>query len=248
MRSFGIGALHVVLKAVALICLLNIEVSVLGQELESDSSDSIEAAEVKDADVEGDSSNATATAIPEWFSTENEFDSTTRMAFIKTPDSFLTKAEAEICLASEARKLAKSVIEQKLEIADAESLGLEGDRILNDFLFRERMEFVEDLECKRESEKMGDDLSFFLGYAQLHFDESFDEYVRQKIAQCRTQKRLIKSGLVGGSVLGLLAVAFGYFKMENATRGFYSRRLQTGSLVLALALIFLVYLISLQLI
>ena len=48
----------------------------------------------------------------------------------------------------------------------------------------------------------------------------------------RLKKRLVTVAVLGGVVLLLLAVVYGYFRLELTTRGFYSGRLQILSLSL----------------
>ena len=235
---------NVILQIAALACLFNLQNFVHGQEVERklenvDSTKSVKT----DSELPVEK-----TAVPDWFVSDARYVTETKMGFIKTADSYLTREEAKSSLAEAARKMAKSVVERQLRISDSESLGLDGNHIIDKFLVEQRLAIVEDMECRRQAEEIGDDLKFYKAFAQVHFGESFDAYVQQKVDECRTQKRLIKSGLIGGSLLGLLAVAFGYFKMENATRGFYSRRLQTVSFLIAAAVVIVAYLISQQIV
>lgn len=45
------------------------------------------------------------------------------------------------------------------------------------------------------------------------------------------EKRIYLVGGVCGAVFGVVLILFGYFRLDNATRGFYSGRLQTLALV-----------------
>ena len=232
----------ILIHSAALVFLFNVQSFVIGQESEKN----LESSELTESIKVEDDETQETTKFPDWFVADVQYVSETKMGFVQTPESYMTRDEAKTALARESRRIAKSIVEKQLGISDAESLGLDGERIIHDFLVEDRLEIVEDLECKREAEAIGDDLTFYKGFAQIEFGDAFDAYVQQRVAECRTQKRLIKSGLIGGSLLGLLAVAFGYFKMENATRGFYSRRLQTVSFLVAAAVIFMAYLISQQ--
>lgn len=71
-------------------------------------------------------------------------------------------------------------------------------------------------------------------HARLQFDDNFRDLIRQRWRQAVTFGRL---GIFGTGFLVLLttlAAAFGYFKVDTATRGDYSRRLQllTGVAIL----------------
>ena len=50
----------------------------------------------------------------------------------------------------------------------------------------------------------------------------------------QTRRRLIHTGIGGFGVVSLLSVLFVYLRLNHATRGFYSRRLQVGASVVAL--------------
>lgn len=77
----------------------------------------------------------------------------------------------------------------------------------------------------------------YIGYARLELDQEFREYTKSRLQEARTRGRIAGAGLVGGTVLSILVVTLGYLKLEAATRGFYSRRLQTLALILALGII-----------
>jgi len=51
----------------------------------------------------------------------------------------------------------------------------------------------------------------------------------------RATSRLAQTGLLSGGVLLLLGSIFGYFRLDNATRGYYTGRLQfmTAAAILA---------------
>ena len=75
-------------------------------------------------------------------------------------------------------------------------------------------------------------------YAQLRFDETFRDQTAMQWTHVKAKHRLIHTGLLGGGVLGLLVTVFGYFRLDHATRGFYTGRLQfvAGAAILALVL------------
>ena len=71
----------------------------------------------------------------------------------------------------------------------------------------------------------------FLGYAKLCFGEEFTDRVQQAYQLNFKARRLQWTGLVGILFLCWLGAAYGYLKLDNATRHFYSRRLQTLAIV-----------------
>jgi hypothetical protein len=81
----------------------------------------------------------------------------------------------------------------------------------------------------------------YQSHALLQFDESFRRQVEQDWKEAVTLSRLVKTGLSGGAIFILLAVVFGYLKADNATRGFYTRRLRFGAATMILAVAAAVY-------
>ncbi len=74
-------------------------------------------------------------------------------------------------------------------------------------------------------------------YGLVEFDQSFFAQVDQDWSQVRTTSRLALLGVICAGVLLLLSTAFAYFKLDNATRGFYTGRLQFLAAVAILTLI-----------
>ena len=66
-----------------------------------------------------------------------------------------------------------------------------------------------------------------------------DEVVSDR--ERRLKKRLVSVGVLSGVVLLLLAVVYGYFRLELTTRGFYSGRLQILSGIASLAVVTTAY-------
>jgi len=74
-------------------------------------------------------------------------------------------------------------------------------------------------------------------YALLEFDQGFRDAVTRQWDDIRASSRLLLAGLFGGSILGLLGLLFSFFKLDNATRGFYTGRLQFATMAAILGLI-----------
>lgn len=72
-------------------------------------------------------------------------------------------------------------------------------------------------------------------FALLEFDKRFRDEMDRRWEKVRASSRLAQTGLVSGAVLLLLGSVFGYFRMDNATRGYYTGRLQfmTAAAILA---------------
>ena len=75
-----------------------------------------------------------------------------------------------------------------------------------------------------------------LSYAELAVNpgidadlQSLDESMKfdgESTKERQTRDRMVAIGLIGGTLLALLGVAFGYLRLDHATRGFYCGRLQ----------------------
>ncbi len=63
-------------------------------------------------------------------------------------------------------------------------------------------------------------------HARVQFDEAFRKEIADRWLQVRAAARLGQVGLGFVTVLGLLATIAGFFRADNATRGYYTGRLQ----------------------
>ena len=73
-------------------------------------------------------------------------------------------------------------------------------------------------------------------HALLEFDQGFRDELRHHWAGRIAESRIYQVGLGAGAALLLLASVFGYFRLDNATRGYYTGRLQfmTAAAILAI--------------
>jgi hypothetical protein len=74
-------------------------------------------------------------------------------------------------------------------------------------------------------------------HALLEFGPEFRAELAHRWAGVMGTSRLLQMGLLVGGMLGLLGTVFGYFRADNATRGFYTGRLQAMAAVAILALV-----------
>ena len=86
-----------------------------------------------------------------------------------------------------------------------------------------------------------EDIDFSIGpmhqvHALLKFDKPFRAELDQRWHEIKATSRLLQAGLFGGSVLGFLGLVFGYLKLDTATRGYYTGRLQFGAVAAVLSL------------
>lgn len=74
-------------------------------------------------------------------------------------------------------------------------------------------------------------------HALLEFGPSFREEVDRRWSRVVQGSRLLKVGLVAGGTFLLLTTLFGYFRVDTATRGYYSGRLRVGTVAAILAVV-----------
>jgi hypothetical protein len=72
-------------------------------------------------------------------------------------------------------------------------------------------------------------------FALLEFGPEFRKEIDRRWTHVKATSRVMQTGLVSAGMLLLIASVFGYFRLDNATRGYYSSRLQfmTAAAVLA---------------
>jgi hypothetical protein len=74
-------------------------------------------------------------------------------------------------------------------------------------------------------------------HAKLEFSPDFRDQLDRRWGELRATYRLAETGLISGGVLLLLATVFGYFRIDNATRGYYTGRLQFMAATMILAIV-----------
>jgi hypothetical protein len=74
-------------------------------------------------------------------------------------------------------------------------------------------------------------------HAQLAFDDQFREEIEARWSEIRSRSRLLQTGMGASIVLLMLGSLYGYFRLDTATRGYYTRRLQFGTAAAILALV-----------
>lgn len=77
----------------------------------------------------------------------------------------------------------------------------------------------------------------FVSHALLEFSPSFKQQLDERWRSVVVAGRVARLGVIAVGVLLLLTVVLGYFKADNATRGYYTTRLQLGTAGAILALV-----------
>lgn len=74
-------------------------------------------------------------------------------------------------------------------------------------------------------------------HALLQFGPDFRHEVNAGWQDLLAHDRLVQVGIVAAGILGVLSILFGYFRIDTATRGFYTGRLRFATAVAILGLI-----------
>lgn len=92
------------------------------------------------------------------------------------------------------------------------------------------------------SERFDEQVEFDYGVMnQSHLLVKLDQDIQNALdlrwREVRATSRLLQTGLGGGALLLLLGTMFGYLKLDTATRGYYTGRLQFGAAAAILAIV-----------
>ena len=162
---------------------------------------------------------------PKWTQQGNFVDGETRFLLIETEEFYL-RSEASMVLMSQIRETINAQIDK--------IVGAGGYRFVDlDAHFLQRSIVDEEIVIQKtitdpESQK---EIRRHVGYARLRFDEDFDALVDRQYQLNFKARRLQWTGLAGIIALCWMAAAYGYLRLDNATRHFYSRRLQTVAII-----------------
>lgn len=74
-------------------------------------------------------------------------------------------------------------------------------------------------------------------HALVKFDKNVQQALDQRWSKVRATSRLFQMGLGAGAILLLLGTMFSYLKLDTATRGYYTGRLQFGAAAAILAIV-----------
>jgi hypothetical protein len=94
-----------------------------------------------------------------------------------------------------------------------------------------RETYVEDLDLDLPSGPM------IRVHALLEFDEPFQRTLQERWQQAQAQKRLGVIGVIAAGVLGFLGLVWGVLKFDTATKGYYTKRLIVGGVLVTIAVI-----------
>lgn len=87
-------------------------------------------------------------------------------------------------------------------------------------------------------------LTYHRHWQELDFNPEFQSWARAEYARCLTSSRIAQSGLIGGTVLAVLATVLGFLHLNHRTRGSYAGRLQKFTLAAVLVIVAIGVLLS----
>lgn len=168
------------------------------------------------------------TAQPKWIKQGSFEDGEVSFLLVETEDFYL-RSEASMVLMGKIRDTINDQIDDIVGSGGFRFVDLD-DHFLQHKIVDEEM-VIEKTITDPESHK---EVRRHIGYARLRFDEDFDELVNHQYQLNFKARRLKWTGVAGILALCWLAAAYGYLRLDNATRHFYSRRLQTLAIIFCL--------------
>jgi hypothetical protein len=163
---------------------------------------------------------------PKWIGTEPNFRGKTHTIAVSS-GPYATEAQSKRALAEAIAKATDEYI--------TEQLGSD----LAPKLLHYNVRTIQERFVKREN-TYHDTPKYSVGFmhedfALLEFGPDFRNELDRRWTKVRATSRLAQTGLISGAALLLLSSVFGYFRLDNATRGYYTGRLQfmTGAAILA---------------
>ena len=180
--------------------------------------------ELEKVSTEVDMNNKNDTA-PDWIL--NPTESTTEFEYVVvSTDPMISPLDVEKDLDRLMEQVVSERIDELIHKGAGEVAGIDAETIRDNWL--------QDL----YREPYDHDLTkMFRGYAQLKLDRDLYVVAKEKWSAHLKKQRLFQIALVAGSVLSVLAIVFSYFRVDNASQGLYTGRLQIFAIFLLLIVI-----------
>ena len=176
--------------------------------------------------------DADETDVPSWFKRGSYVEQGVTYVMLRT-DGFHSEPAARKAIGETAYNHVLNHFAMQLgespTVELAAKLGVNQQRVLNELISDE---FTHVGLVKETISSSVVDESY-RAYFRLKLDPDFVQSAEENFKDEVTRKRLVSTGVAGGAVLSILAILFGYLRLNHATRGFYSRRLQMGAGILA---------------
>ncbi len=172
----------------------------------------------------------TALAVPSWIEKDHWQEDDAKVVVLRT-EGFLLKSQATMALLDMVRAKVAEEIDVAVHAEASELVSLP-DGYVEAHLVQD--ELILD---SRQLEPSFSGREKYYGFAKLRFSQAFRQQVAKRYQRNFRTGRLTWTGVTGVMALGWLAVVWGYLRLDRMTRHFYSRRLQTAAIVLAVAIL-----------
>ena len=185
------------------------------------------------------STSHSSTAPQWWRSTLEEFDSSTMVLSFMIKTDLADPQQVEQELDELALKTVKNYIEARFGQYCADRVTIELNEIKEQLVIRRHQQDL-DRETVESMFDADDDLAkldYAYGYAEVKIDAEYDSTIYSRWQQEKRSIRLLQMVLVGGGILLLLSIAFGFLSTDRATRGMYTVRLQMLTFLVVVVMI-----------
>jgi len=175
---------------------------------------------------------ASLDAIPEWYF-EKPHSTGQGIVMVAKTGPFLSPAAADDALNDSIRELVRAYLNRNVGVN------------LPAMVFTDEQVEQWIVAGRRKSRRFGEQLAenygvnpdHYFAFAQICLDHDTIEPFSQLADDGRIAYRLKVFAIVGGGVLGLIGILWGWLKIDQATRGFYSRTLFRIAVVLAVLMV-----------
>jgi hypothetical protein len=169
-------------------------------------------------------------SLPSWIDKDHWQEDGTKIVVLKT-EGFLLQTHATMALVDMVREKVAEEIDRLVHAGASELVSLPDSYVEANLVQDELILDSRQLEPSFEGREK------YYGFAKLNFSQAFRETVEDRYERNFRTGRLTWTGVAGVMTLGWLAVVWGYMRLDRMTRHFYSRRLQTAAILLAVAIL-----------
>ena len=173
--------------------------------------------------------------VPEWFKSQDEKIGDVHYLMVTSkPAATMLEAERGIGPAAfeAVLRFAGRRLFQQPNQELAFKLGITESLVVDELLSPEfqHIGIVENSFTEEMKKRLGErHAKLYCAYVRVEITPEFLTSIDEKWDNDQTRQRVVSTGIVGGGLLCFLGVIFGYLRLNHATRGFYSRRLQMGA-------------------
>jgi len=169
-------------------------------------------------------------SLPSWIEKDHWQEDGAEVIVLRT-EGFLLETHATMALLDMVREKVKEEIDVLVHAGASDLVSLPESYVEANLVQDERILNSRELDPSFSGREK------YYGFAKMHFSQSFRETVERRYQRNFRTGRLTWTGVTGAMALGWLAVAWAYLRLDRMTRHFYSRRLQTAAIVLAVGIL-----------